>query len=65
MQYCRDVALYIYKESDTLDIKESVLRDTQKVFNRAKTDKLTTDTLYQKLREDKEGEYEVDYEEQK
>jgi hypothetical protein len=61
----RDVALAFIKESDTLDIKESVLRDTQKVFNRVKTDKLTADTLYEKLREDKEGEYEVDYVEHK
>ena len=61
----RQVALTFINENETLDIKESVLRDTQKVFSRAKTDKLTADTLYERLREDKEGEYEVDYEEQK
>jgi hypothetical protein len=61
----REVALFFVNESDTSDIKESVLRDTQKVFSRVKVDKLTTDTLYRKLLEDKEGEYEVDYVEHK
>jgi hypothetical protein len=61
----RQVALNFIKESDTLDIKESVLRDTQKVFNRAKSKILTIETLYEKLREDKEGEFEIDYDDQK
>jgi hypothetical protein len=61
----REVALEFLKESETLDIKESVLRDAQKVFDRAKTDVLTSDILYQKLVDDSEGEFEVDYEEQK
>jgi hypothetical protein len=57
----RQVALDFINESDTPDIKESVLRDTQKVFNRAKSSILTAETLYEKLRDDKEGEYEIDY----
>jgi hypothetical protein len=61
----RSVALEFLKESDTLDIKESVLRDTQKVFNSTKATILTTDILFKKLVEDKDGEHEVDYEEQK
>jgi Protein of unknown function (DUF3631) len=60
-ELARDVALEFLKESVTLDIKEQVLRDTQKVFENEKTDILTVDTLFQKLREDGEGEYEVDY----
>ena len=46
----RQVALTFINENETLDIKELVLRDTQKVFSRAKTDKLTADTLYERLR---------------
>ena len=53
------------RESDTIDIKESVLRDIERVFNRGKTNILTTDILHQKLHEDKDGENEVDYEEHK
>jgi hypothetical protein len=64
-ELARDVALEFLKESNPLDIKEQVLRDTQKVFDGEKVDILTADTLYQKLREDKDGEYEVDYVEQK
>ena len=59
------MALEFINESKTTDIKEMVLRDTQKVFNRVRTSTLTADALYQKLREDKGGEYEVDYVEQK
>lgn len=61
----RKVALEFINESKTTDIKEMVLRDTQKVFNKVRTSTLTADALYQKLREDKGGEYEVDYVEQK
>jgi Protein of unknown function (DUF3631) len=61
----RRMALNFLKESDNPDIKESLLRDTQKVFNTLKTSILTTDILCQKLREDKEGEYEIDYVEYK
>jgi hypothetical protein len=57
----RQVALDFINESDTPDIKESVLRDTQKAFNRARSNILTAETLYEKLRDDKEGEYEIDY----
>ena len=59
------MAIEFLKESATLDIKEQVLRDTQKVFDSEKVNILTIDTLYQKLREDKDGEYEVDYVDQK
>jgi Protein of unknown function (DUF3631) len=61
----REVALEFLKDSESIDIKESVLRDTQKVFDRVKTDILTADTLYEKLREDEDGEFELDYEEHK
>ena len=64
-EIARDFALEFLKESDTLDIKESVLRDTEKVFNRAKTNILSADTLYQKLVEDNDGEFDVDYIEDK
>jgi len=57
----RDVALKIVGESNILDIKESILRDTQKVFDSVKANILTVDALYQGLLEDKEGEHEVDY----
>jgi hypothetical protein len=61
----RKVALQFVNESDTSDIKELVLRDTQRVFDRVKTNILSADTLYQKLVEDKEGELEIDYADQK
>jgi len=64
-QKAREVALQFINEGYKPDIKEQVLRDTQKVFNLAKTNILTTDALYQKLLEDTEGEYEVDYVEEK
>jgi Protein of unknown function (DUF3631) len=55
----RKVALDFINEKDTLDLKESVLRDTKKVFNGVKITILTVDTFYEKLREDNEGEYEI------
>jgi hypothetical protein len=61
----REVALKFINESDSLDQKEQVLRDTHKVFNRAKVKILTVDVLYEKLKEDKEGDHEAFYEEHK
>jgi Protein of unknown function (DUF3631) len=61
----RKVALQFIKESDTLDIKESVLRDTEKAFVKLKEQIITTDMLYNTLRQDDEGEYEIDYVEDK
>jgi Protein of unknown function (DUF3631) len=64
-EIAREVALKFLEESGALDIKESVLRDTERVFTRANTGILTADTLYEKLREDEEGDFEADYEEHK
>jgi hypothetical protein len=61
----RDTAVAFINEGDTLDIKESVLRDTQKVFLRIKLNVISVDTLFAKLQEDKEGEFEIDYINQK
>jgi hypothetical protein len=61
----RQAALQFIQESDTLDIKESVLRDTEKVFKRLKEQIITAEMLYETLRQDTEGEYEIDYVEQK
>jgi hypothetical protein len=61
----RNAALAFINESDTLDIKESVLRDTGRMFGRIKTNILPCITLHQMLLEDKDGECEVDYVEQK
>jgi hypothetical protein len=60
-EIARDVALEFIKESATSDIKESVLRDTRKVFDRERSKILTVETLHEKLRDDKEGEFEIDY----
>jgi hypothetical protein len=57
----RSAALSFMNENDDTDIKESVLRDTKKVFDRYKTDLIPNDVLYSKLKEDKDGELEVDY----
>lgn len=64
-EIAREVALQFVNESDISDIEELVLRDTPKVFDRAKTDILSADTLYETLREDEEGEFDVDYDEHK
>jgi Protein of unknown function (DUF3631) len=61
----RDVALIFLNENDTSDIKESVLRDTERVFIKLEEQIITAQMLYETLREDNEGEYEVDYVEQK
>jgi hypothetical protein len=61
----RNVALKFINESNTPDIKESVLRDIEKVFNKLKAKVIITEILHQLLVEDKDGEYEVDYVEKK
>lgn len=61
----RSMALTYMNESATLDIRESVLRDTQKVFTKTKAKIITTDYLCETLREDKDGDFEVDYTEHK
>jgi hypothetical protein len=61
----REVALKFLYENDGPDIKESVLRDTRKVFESVKVDKLTVETMHLKLQEDADGELEVDYVERK
>jgi hypothetical protein len=61
----REVALTFLNESDPTDLKELLLRDTEKVFSSVKTKMITTEVLYQKLLEDKDGEFELDYAEHK
>jgi hypothetical protein len=61
----REAALKFLEESINPDIKELVLRDTQRIFNRAKVNKISVKRMHEKLLEDKEGEHEVDYEGQK
>jgi hypothetical protein len=57
----REVALEFKNEGYDPDIKESVMRDTQRVFSKAKARIITADALYEKLRDDTDGEFEVDY----
>jgi uncharacterized protein DUF3631 len=61
----REVALQFINEIDALDIKESVLHDTQRVFDEVNVDTITCDMMYNKLVENKEGEYEIDYADRK
>lgn len=60
-EIARDAAKEFINEGNALDIKECVLRDTARVFERVKLNIMTTDMMHQKLQEDKEGEFEVDY----
>jgi hypothetical protein len=64
-EIARNAAISFKREGDDSDIKESLLRDVKKVFDKVKGDLITNDALYQKLREDKDSEYEVDYIERK
>ena len=64
-EIAREVALKFVYESVNPDVKELVLRDTQRVFNRAKVSKISVKRMFEKLLEDKEGEHEVDYDGQK
>jgi uncharacterized protein DUF3631 len=64
-EMARKVAVEFTKESDSSDPRESVLRDTEKVFKSVKTDLIPNDVLYQKLKEDKDSEFEVDYTERR
>jgi hypothetical protein len=60
-----ETAANFLKEGTMPDIKESVLRDSEKVFDKLKKKWITTEELYRTLLDDKEGEYEVDYVEYK
>jgi Protein of unknown function (DUF3631) len=64
-EIARGVALDFLNDADTPDIKESVLRDTQKMFSKGRVKILTADDMYEKLQADKDGEFEIDYIEQK
>jgi hypothetical protein len=61
----REAALKFLAEDEKQDEKEAILRDTQKVFDELKTDKVSVDTMFNKLKEDVNGEYEIDYVEKK
>lgn len=60
-EVAREAAREFINEGNALDIKESVLRDTARVFDRIKLAIITTDAMHHILQEDKEGEFEVDY----
>jgi hypothetical protein len=57
----RETAIAFLNEGDTLDIKEAVLRDTQKLFSKTKLNIVSVDQFFGKLQEDRDGDLEVDY----
>jgi hypothetical protein len=57
----RETAIAFVNEGNTLDIKEAVLRDTQKIFSKTKLNIVGVDMFFSKLQEDRDADLEVDY----